>query len=261
MGKRLLCTALCTAGQPGGGCGPAVRWVLPVLRQRRTMPCLPHGAAPICVAAELWWGVAVVQQVASCTACCARFPSLPAVLPPRWRELQAEDWAQEDGSPSSPGSRSGSEGGQEDGAAGSEAASSEQTPEWADGMDTDTQQQQEDSSGRFDGTHMASLLFYGVRGQQQREGDAPSYFNALEVSGPGCFLQVSCCIRRVSSCVICTATTGQHSGRAGCCWAACLVSSGASVAPYALPVCLAAGEHRGGAGCWAAQCGGGCAGR
>lgn len=124
------------------------------------------------------------------------------MLPPRWRELQAQaatehGWELENGGPGSrPGS--GSEGGEDGGAAGeaavgstaaaSEAASSEQQPEWADGVEADSQQQVagEGAGGsEFGGPRMASLLFYGVRGQQQREGDAPSYFNALEVSAEG----------------------------------------------------------------------------
>lgn len=119
-------------------------------------------------------------------------PFLTAVLPPRWRELQAEEVEEEtDGRPGSPGSSSeGSN--REDGSAAegadapisaeSEATSSEQPPEWADGVQGSSSGDQEGSGGGFDGPRLASLLFYGVRGQQQREGDAPSYFNALEVS-------------------------------------------------------------------------------
>ncbi|KAI7838701.1 hypothetical protein COHA_007499 [Chlorella ohadii] len=115
-----------------------------------------------------------------------------SVLPPRWRELQAEEVEEEtDGRPGSPGSSSeGSN--REDGSAAegadapisaeSEATSSEQPPEWADGVQGSSSGDQEGSGGGFDGPRLASLLFYGVRGQQQREGDAPSYFNALEAS-------------------------------------------------------------------------------
>ncbi|PRW57862.1 helicase MOV-10 [Chlorella sorokiniana] len=126
-----------------------------------------------------------------------------SVLPPRWRELQAEEgaeggWEEADGIPRSPGSGSEGRGGEDGEAAAaeeagtgdtttadSESASTEQPPEWADGVEADGQREEEagsSSGGGFGGVRMASLLFYGVRGQQQREGDAPSYFNALEAS-------------------------------------------------------------------------------
>ncbi len=126
-------------------------------------------------------------------------PLLTAVLPPRWRELQAEEGEETDGSPGSPGSSS--EGGNRVGvaegadatiSAESEAASSEQLPAWADGVEAGSgSSEEEGSGGGFNGQRMASLLFYGVRGQQQREGDAPSYFNALEVR--------SCCLAGASA--------------------------------------------------------------
>jgi putative helicase MOV10L1 len=56
------------------------------------------------------------------------------------------------------------------------------------GQDADYDEEEEEEEEEEEADHVteedtgASLLFYGVRGQQMREGDAPSYFNPLEVT-------------------------------------------------------------------------------
>lgn len=127
------------------------------------------------------------------------------MLPPRWRELAPEDGWQP-GSTSPGGSPSGDSEGEDGGAAAVAAGAAgsgdeqEQQQEWADGVEADGGAAGEEQEGSgFGEARMASLLFYGVRGQQQREGDAPSFFNALEVGvgasccagGLGFLLQVS----------------------------------------------------------------------
>lgn len=44
-----------------------------------------------------------------------------------------------------------------------------------------------EEEGQAPASHLdlANLLFYGVLGQQMREGEAPSYFNPMEVGGRG----------------------------------------------------------------------------
>lgn len=82
------------------------------------------------------------------------------MLPPRWRELD----------------HSGSDGGEAAAAEASAGSADEDGVQDEEEEDDDG----EDEGGFYNGS-TASLLFYGVRGQQTREGDAPSFFNPLEV--------------------------------------------------------------------------------
>ena len=122
-----------------------------------------------------------------CT-CCA------AVLPPRWRELEAEpgsaarqhtsavagngsNGAEEGEAPLGSQQPTGSSADGEAGAGVEPAAA--QGGAYAD--DAPAGDSGSDGEGAVGDPSAASLLFYGVRGQQMREGDAPSYFNPVEV--------------------------------------------------------------------------------
>lgn len=130
---------------------------------------------------------------------------LPAVLPPRWRELEPEEGAWRGSEAGSGGPAEGAE--QQAGeqgqqahedeaaaAAGNTKASEDQAAQEEEEEEgtaaqydegqyqaaADKEEEEEEGEGPAEAA-VASLLFYGVRGQQMREGDAPSYFNPLEV--------------------------------------------------------------------------------
>lgn len=114
------------------------------------------------------------------------------MLPPRWRELEtaedADGWATEAAATEAakPAGDAATVGATAD-AAGEAAAAEEEAgmaaKEEGDGAEDEEEEEAED--GGFEEAAVAPLLFYGVRGQQMREGDAPSYFNPLEVSDGG----------------------------------------------------------------------------
>ncbi|EFN55641.1 hypothetical protein CHLNCDRAFT_133825 [Chlorella variabilis] len=129
-----------------------------------------------------------------------------SVLPPRWRELEPEEGAWRGSEAGSGGPAEGAE--QQAGeqgqqahedeaaaAAGNTKASEDQAAQEEEEEEgtaaqydegqyqaaADKEEEEEEGEGPAEAA-VASLLFYGVRGQQMREGDAPSYFNPLEAS-------------------------------------------------------------------------------
>ncbi|KAL4430622.1 hypothetical protein ABPG75_005878 [Micractinium tetrahymenae] len=98
-----------------------------------------------------------------------------SVLPPKWGELQG-------GGAEAAGPLQGVAGGQapEEGVTGEEEAAGDVA---AGGKEEEEEEEAEEAEdGVATSSLLASLLFYGVRGRQMREGEAPSWFNPVEAS-------------------------------------------------------------------------------
>ena len=111
-----------------------------------------------------------------------------AVRAPAWGELRGEEPGSEGGDPETAGSEDaggGSEGGGSAEAAAaaaqSEVEEEAEAAEEAEWREEEAEEAEEAEEGGLDTEDLPNLLVYGERGAQAREGDAHSYFNAIEV--------------------------------------------------------------------------------
>lgn len=114
-----------------------------------------------------------------CKAAADTPPAVLAVLPPKWGELQAAEAAVDGGDD---GGADGvvAAGGAEDGVEVQEAEEDRTHDASEEGEEEEAEaEEEEEAEGP---SSLASLLFYGVRGRQMREGEAPSWFNPVEAS-------------------------------------------------------------------------------
>lgn len=110
-----------------------------------------------------------------------------AVLPPKWEELHSEAAGPAGEAQGAAVSEARQKGAADEGteAAWGATPGREEEDAATEGEDEGDAEVVEEEEDLAPVSSMASLLFYGVRGRQMREGEAPSWFNPVEASRAG----------------------------------------------------------------------------